>query len=87
MVINFVVKTHFIQATKKRTKQNLVYTNTTSITKTFTYYALSTFTITTFTITTFTITTFTTTTFTILTFTTTTFTITTFTWSSNFLSF
>ena len=79
MVIDFVVKTHFIQATKKRTKQKLVYTNTTSITKTFTYYALSTFTITTFTITTFTFTTFT--------FTTTTFTITTFTWSSNFLSF
>ena len=71
MVIDFVVKTHFIEATKKRTKQNLVNTNTTSITKTFTYYALSTFTITTFTITTFTFTTFT--------FTTTTFTITTFT--------
>ena len=59
---------------QNKAKFNLINTttNTTSITKTFTYNALSTFT---------------TTTFTTNTFTTTTFTTTTFTWSSTSLSF
>ena len=65
---------------QNKAKFNLINTttNTTSITKTFTYYYL---------LSTFTTTTFTTTTFTTTTFTTTTFTITTLTWPSNFLSF